>query len=50
MGSDWAEMLPRLYHPDLRLVISVPLPQEGEPRDKNLRMFEEVMDSCARSD
>ena len=35
MGTDWPEVLPHLYHPDLRLALTVPVPEAGEPRDKN---------------
>ena len=35
MGTDWSAVLPRLYHPDLRLALTVPVPEPGEPRNKN---------------
>jgi hypothetical protein len=43
VGSDWPEILPRLIHPDLRLVLVVPLPGPGEPKDINRRKLDEVL-------
>ncbi len=43
LGADWAEILPRLYHPDLRLALVVPVPAPGEPKDINLRRLEEAL-------
>jgi hypothetical protein len=43
VGSDWPEILPRLIHPDLRLVLVAPLPGPGEPKDINRRKLDEVL-------
>ncbi len=43
LGADWPEILPSLYHPDLRLALVVPVPGPGEPKDRNLRKLGEVM-------
>ncbi len=40
---DWPEVLPRLYHPGLRLAVSVPPPAPGEPPDKNRRLLEQTL-------
>jgi len=45
VGSDWPQLLPRLYHPDLKLALVVPLPGSDEPRDKNIRLLERVTNS-----
>lgn len=36
MGEDWKEIIPRLYHPDVKLVIAIAPPKPGEPVDKNI--------------
>jgi uroporphyrinogen-III decarboxylase len=44
VGADWPELLPRLYHPDLRLALTVPVPAPGEPNDINMRKLMKVME------
>lgn len=44
MGEDWAEQLPRLYDPTIRLAVVVPAPQPGEPMDKNQTLLKSCLD------
>ena len=37
MHTDWTEILPRLYAPDLRLIAAIPAPEAGTPADSNRR-------------
>lgn len=46
-GSDWPEILPRLYDPELRLILSVPAPREEEEREKTRKRLEQVLGACA---
>lgn len=45
MGNDWKEILPRLYHPDLRLVLSIPGPQKGESPSRNILELEKLLET-----
>jgi hypothetical protein len=47
MGADWPKLLPRLYHPDLRLALVVPVPAPGEPKDVNSRRLDKVLNTIA---
>ena len=47
MGSDWTQVLPRLYHPDLRLALTVPVPASGEPRNKNQVLLDRFLQQFA---
>ena len=47
MGTDWPEVLPHLYHPDLRLALTVPVPQAGEPQDKNRILLDRFLQQFA---
>ncbi len=42
---DWPDILPRIYDPDLRLVLKVPPPGEGEPADINMRKLNDILDA-----
>jgi hypothetical protein len=43
IGSDWPEILPRLYHPDLKLALVVPQPEKHEPIDKNVKLLNKLL-------
>jgi hypothetical protein len=47
MGSDWPELLPRLYHPNLRLALNVPVPAPGEPKDINVHRLDKILAKMA---
>jgi hypothetical protein len=46
MGPEWPELLPRLYDPGVRLVLSVP-PAPDTDRGANQRAMEQVLGQCA---
>ena len=43
MNENWAEVFPKLYHPDMRLILQIPTPAPGEPADKNEKLLEKLM-------
>ncbi|MCK5853463.1 hypothetical protein KAH27_10585 [bacterium] len=43
MNKNWAEVFPKLYHPDMRLILQIPLPASNEPADKNVKLLEKLM-------
>ncbi len=43
MNENWPEVFPKLYHPDMRLVLQIPPPAPNEPADKNEKMLEKLM-------
>jgi uroporphyrinogen-III decarboxylase len=44
---DWPEVLKRLYHPDLRLILSVPPPAPQQDTELNRVKLDEVLCQCA---
>lgn len=47
MNNHWEEPLRRLYHPGMRLVLSVPCPGPDEPADKNRVRLNRLLDELS---
>jgi len=43
MNENWPEVFPELYHPDMRLILQIPLPAPDKPADENEKMLERLM-------
>ncbi len=46
MNENWSKIFPKLYHPDMKLVLQIPTPEPGEPADKNINLLEKLMNDA----